>query len=347
MLRTLLICGPLWAFFSSAGMAFVAPIYSPITGLGAVVPSAWCVRHARQPQVARNRSLAVTPLVMKDKDAVRPEKKERSQLPVPLIFADELHKNKIIKVSAAALGSLVLFRNENGEVAALHSQCPHKGADLSKGYLKNGHLACGYHGYEFDGKGKCHTPKKQKYCAKPIKVVEQDGLIWLHRAPEMGSRPIGREVHGRMTIQSSYAEVLSNTRDIDHLGVVHAPSLISDPSFQILSECQYNEDGVECNVNLPKRNPMNYILALKGAVMKLRYLPSGTSIHIQGNNGLSAHIELVVREKSKYECELLWRFSRNFAEDAIMGPVVDKVFERECIRTVLEDKNILEDGADT
>jgi phenylpropionate dioxygenase-like ring-hydroxylating dioxygenase large terminal subunit len=43
---------------------------------------------------------------------------------------------------------IVLFLAEAGEPAALEDRCCHRTAKLSKGWIKDGHIVCGYHGWE-------------------------------------------------------------------------------------------------------------------------------------------------------------------------------------------------------
>jgi len=51
---------------------------------------------------------------------------------------------------------LVLFRDRQGEVAALSDICPHRGASLSEGNcFYQGYLSCAYHGATFDRQGEC------------------------------------------------------------------------------------------------------------------------------------------------------------------------------------------------
>jgi phenylpropionate dioxygenase-like ring-hydroxylating dioxygenase large terminal subunit len=51
---------------------------------------------------------------------------------------------------------LVLFRDKNGEIAALSDVCPHRGASLSAGNcFYKGTVTCPYHGATFDGDGEC------------------------------------------------------------------------------------------------------------------------------------------------------------------------------------------------
>jgi phenylpropionate dioxygenase-like ring-hydroxylating dioxygenase large terminal subunit len=50
---------------------------------------------------------------------------------------------------------LVLFRDEKGQPALLGLHCAHRGADLSYGRLEDGGLRCLYHGWLYDGTGRC------------------------------------------------------------------------------------------------------------------------------------------------------------------------------------------------
>src|SRR5258708_15363936 len=49
---------------------------------------------------------------------------------------------------------LVLFRTEQG-VSAARDRCPHRGARLSLGQMRDGELECPYHGWRFNHYGVC------------------------------------------------------------------------------------------------------------------------------------------------------------------------------------------------
>ena len=50
--------------------------------------------------------------------------------------------------------NIMLFLDEAGEPAALRDRCRHRTAKLSKGWCRDGHIICGYHGWEYDRTGK-------------------------------------------------------------------------------------------------------------------------------------------------------------------------------------------------
>ena len=49
--------------------------------------------------------------------------------------------------------NLVLFIDSDGAPAALRNRCCHRTAKLSKGWCRDGHIICGYHGWEYDRSG--------------------------------------------------------------------------------------------------------------------------------------------------------------------------------------------------
>ena len=50
--------------------------------------------------------------------------------------------------------NIVLFLDGEGKPAALRDRCCHRTARLSKGWCCDGHIVCGYHGWEYDRSGK-------------------------------------------------------------------------------------------------------------------------------------------------------------------------------------------------
>lgn len=82
--------------------------------------------------------------------------------------------------------NIVLFRNEKGVIQALDDRCPHRRVKLSDGQIVGNDVECAYHGWRFDGDGKCsfvpYLTEKQKLPSCQLKsypVKELDGFIWL------------------------------------------------------------------------------------------------------------------------------------------------------------------------
>ena len=79
---------------------------------------------------------------------------------------------------------LVLFRNANGQIAALRDLCPHQDLPLSTGWIVDGAVECLHHGLRFDGTGKCiHMPAQdpgripERFKVQTFPVREEDGRI--------------------------------------------------------------------------------------------------------------------------------------------------------------------------
>ncbi len=82
--------------------------------------------------------------------------------------------------------NIVLFLGRDGKPAALEDRCCHRTAKLSKGWVDNGELTCGYHGWTYDSSGKLvripqfavETPTPN-YAVKSFHAAERFGYVWV------------------------------------------------------------------------------------------------------------------------------------------------------------------------
>jgi renierapurpurin 18,18'-hydroxylase len=100
-------------------------------------------------------------------------------------WADSVKVGEIIPVVIWS-SAIAIYRDENGQIHALDDACPHKGVALHQGKVTGCNLACGYHGWEFNGDGDCvnipYLPKTQKLPraqARSYPVEEKYNLIWV------------------------------------------------------------------------------------------------------------------------------------------------------------------------
>ena len=145
---------------------------------------------------------------------------------------------------------LVLYRAGDGTVRAQSDLCVHRGGSLSGGTVIDDCLQCPYHGWRYDGEGRCvripanrpdaPIPRKARIDTYPC--VERYGFVWvfLGDAPEPGRPPLPdlagldpvpeprregyRAVSGTFEWQANYDRVLENAVDIAHTPFVHAGS---------------------------------------------------------------------------------------------------------------------------
>ncbi|KAI5354060.1 hypothetical protein L3X38_006955 [Prunus dulcis] len=89
---------------------------------------------------------------------------------------------------------LVLYRDGSGLLRCYEDRCSHRLAKLSEGQLIDRRLECLYHGWQFQGQGKCvkipQLPSGAKIpkaaCVKAYEVRDSQGVVWVwmsHKKP--------------------------------------------------------------------------------------------------------------------------------------------------------------------
>ena len=81
---------------------------------------------------------------------------------------------------------LVVWRDHSGVAHVWEDRCPHRGMRLSFGFVRNDQLACLYHGWQFDGSGRCRLIPAHPALrvpstihATPHESAEGFGMIWV------------------------------------------------------------------------------------------------------------------------------------------------------------------------
>ena len=135
---------------------------------------------------------------------------------------------------------VVLFRDGEGKACALVDRCPHRGVALSLGQVRDGQIACPFHGWRFDGAGACrHVPwnpdaKLEALSATALPLREAGGLLWLFTGTQAKGEPSIPEVLLRPDVTLSeqgfvwdvhWTRVMENMLDTPHLPFVHARTI--------------------------------------------------------------------------------------------------------------------------
>jgi len=71
-----------------------------------------------------------------------------------ILESSEVKQGKPVGVTRMG-EKLVLWRDAEGKVVCMKDQCPHRGVALSCGKLIDGLIECPFHGFQFDGSGRC------------------------------------------------------------------------------------------------------------------------------------------------------------------------------------------------
>lgn len=164
---------------------------------------------------------------------------------------------------------LVAFRGADGAARVLDAHCPHLGAHLGHGGVVDGScLRCPFHGWTFDGTGRCVSiPYADKIVrqarVQAWPVAEVNGAIFFYydaerRAPPYpipalrDGRPIGAGRRRGWQIRTHIQEITENAVDSAHFNLVHryedVPVMTAldfdGPRFRVSFESQKRVFGV-------------------------------------------------------------------------------------------------------
>ena len=155
-----------------------------------------------------------------------------------VLESDEVKKQPI---GTTRMGEkLVFWRDQSGKVNAAVDFCPHRGIAISKGDIQGDHIQCPFHGFEYDGSGKCVLipangrdgviPNAMRLKTYP--THEAHGLIWIWwgspapadlTAPEffdnLDDSYIYASAHDPWN--AHYSRVVENQLDVVHLPFIH------------------------------------------------------------------------------------------------------------------------------
>ncbi|KAI3591506.1 Vanillate O-demethylase oxygenase subunit [Cupriavidus sp. U2] len=136
---------------------------------------------------------------------------------------------------------MVLYRDGTDSVAALEDFCPHRGAPLSLGFVREGQLVCGYHGLTMGRDGKCKAMAGQRVGGFPsirnYPAVERYGFVWVWPGDaaladdaliphlEWAVSPEWAHGGGLYHIGCDYRLMIDNLMDLTHETYVHASSI--------------------------------------------------------------------------------------------------------------------------
>jgi 5,5'-dehydrodivanillate O-demethylase len=89
---------------------------------------------------------------------------------------------------------LVLYKDLGGNYGLVDRKCPHRGADMSYGFVEQCGIRCNYHGWQYEASGQCiHQPfeevsdpaarMRQSTRIKAYPVQEKAGMLWAYMGP--------------------------------------------------------------------------------------------------------------------------------------------------------------------
>lgn len=109
----------------------------------------------------------------------------------PVAAMVQLTENPVRKVRILE-EDLVLFRDRSGNLGLIEPRCPHRAMHMAFGIPEEVGLRCPYHGWLFDGTGRCleqplappDSTFKDRVRMAAYQVQEMGGLVWAYLGPE-------------------------------------------------------------------------------------------------------------------------------------------------------------------
>lgn len=144
---------------------------------------------------------------------------------------------------------IVVWRDSSGKAHAMRDLCIHRGTALSLGRVDGCEIVCAYHGWRFDGDGRCtripqlaeSTPVPAKARVDSYHCQDRYGVVWVALLPptELPAKPLVEipELEsddwvvvetGPFSWQTDASRQVENFTDFGHFPWVH-PGLLGDP----------------------------------------------------------------------------------------------------------------------
>ncbi|MCM2535380.1 aromatic ring-hydroxylating dioxygenase subunit alpha [Neobacillus pocheonensis] len=258
-----------------------------------------------------------------------------------IAFSTEIKKKPIRRKVIGR--NLVLFRDSQGKVNAIYAYCPHRGADLSLGCVKNDTLMCHYHGWKFNGDGKCVEIPSQPHNPVPkfahtvfYQVREEAGLIWIYpdpnvkETPEFQVMPDLKDTKFRLAPYKAhwnahFTRVVESVLDVAHLVFVHKKTIGKNANEEI-KELNYTHEGDKI------------IIRNGGGLLEYSFPQQWILKPVESTK--NAFINYVTFTPIDEEKTMIFGYAgRTFGRNI---PFMDGIFSKYSLKVLDEDKSVVE-----
>ncbi|HZG30762.1 MAG TPA: Rieske (2Fe-2S) protein [Ensifer sp.] len=137
---------------------------------------------------------------------------------------------------------LVVWRDSSGKAHVWEDRCPHRGMRMSFGFVRGDHLACLYHGWQYDTAGQCrHIPAHpqlevpQTIRMQTFASAERNGLIWAGATADADPALLPAEISGLVPVRSLYADCTAE-KALATLGATPLPGSGDAPAAEAILE---------------------------------------------------------------------------------------------------------------
>jgi len=255
---------------------------------------------------------------------------------------------------------IVVWKDSQGLPHAVQDRCPHRTAKLSLGTVKGDDVVCPYHGWAFDGAGKCTlipqevTPRERTVHMRAYHCEERYGQVWVCLDEPASDIPRVEPFYQEGFRQvfefsedwaCSPLRIMENEFDAAHLSFVHATSFGNTDPIPALLSIEEVDDGFISRSQPHVRNPEGMRAALHMTEDKTvrtttgrYYVPFFRVTEIAYPNGLKNILVTAMTPIDDRNTRFNQFVLRNDTEEEVSSEQVI-AFDR---RVTLEDKVVLE-----
>jgi len=155
----------------------------------------------------------------------------------------------------------------------MKDRCPHRAAQLSLGWVRDGCIECPFHGLRFDAVGRCvlipangeTRPIPGGFDSPVLPVREAHGLIWFwHGESEPAAEipwfpeapgPGPRTAVVNRDYPVSYLRIMENLGDMHHVPFVHRATIPSAGTRVAVEEARLEDEVIRMKVSLHHTRP--------------------------------------------------------------------------------------------
>jgi phenylpropionate dioxygenase-like ring-hydroxylating dioxygenase large terminal subunit len=267
---------------------------------------------------------------------------------------------------------VLLFRREDGSVAAIEDRCSHRRVSLALGILVGDHVQCGYHGLRFDGNGTCvKIPGQDRIppqaCVHAYPVEERDGFVWIwpgkreladvSTVPDYSDfcssdRFVGRRAEV-LPVAAPYLFNIENVLDPSHASYAHERTVGTMEVAETRPETEITDSHVEVRRAWERHAASPLYKRLFGwdevkRTQTIRFWPGG-NVRLQmtfepvGNTDPAQICHLRVAGPCTPESETTHlKFSAMYRDFALDDESLTETIAEQFLKTILEDKDLME-----
>lgn len=284
----------------------------------------------------------------------------------PVANSEQLGRGEVKSCTLLEV-ELVLARFATDAILAADVACPHKGARLSAGCIRDDELMCPYHGWRFNSAGSCQSipsllepnPDKQALAhLRTYRVQERYGFVWvklddqpledgtIHELPEVPEFEDPRWAYRMgppMKFGVGWRREVENYLDMTHFAFAHSGTLgvSADPRIRDMEITLQPDGGYQMDAPFPALQSDHEIPGKLQSAHHRRqrsWLPNFTTIRQSFPDGDERVLVHIPSPTTRETCTCFWSLA---ISPHFKGPAPEAQIDF-AIRVLDEDRRICE-----